>query len=171
MARKKAVKKIRSIKSTTGSSIYIPPMDLETRKLGGGLEAPYDRYNYLAPEWEDNPYLLEYIRQGKIVVQETDSMPAGAVQMPEDLDSAQREWIRTLCYSDYTDQFKVQIRDWHDRGPAQKTSRREILIDRVKPMLEAAILIEKQIRNRADVIEDLSDLVNFIETEGWRKSV
>jgi len=137
--------------------------------MGIGLEAPYDHWGYLPPGWETNPHLVDFVKKGMIELGESDGMPAMAVQIPQDLDPAQREWVHVLCYGEYSEQFRTVIRDWRDTRLASKTERQYTLLNRVLPLCEAAVAVERQVRNRQDVIKDLLETVNFIRSEGWRR--
>ena len=173
MARRKkevSVNMVKTLRSKTGSSVHIPSVNLEELKMGIGLEAPYDHWGYLPPGWETNPHLIDFVKKGMVELGESDGMPAPAAQIPQDLDSAQREWIRTLCYGEYTEQFRTVIKDWRNPQLAAKTARRDTLLNRVLPLCEAAVVVERQVTNRSNVIQDLLETVNFIRSEGWRRA-
>lgn len=164
---------VKTLRSKIGSSIYIPSMNLDERKMGIGLEAPYDHWGYIPDGWETNPYLIDYAEKGMIELGESEGMPPPAPTIPEEMDNyqldpSQREWIRTLCYGPYSEQFSSQLTDWKDRGLASKTGRQDILVTRVSPMCKAAIEIERLVKNRPDVIGSLESVIEFVENEGWR---
>jgi hypothetical protein len=160
---------IKTIVSTIGSAIIVGPPSRDPKDPG--FIIPWETPAYLPPEWWEDPYIADYVKKGWVKVEVASEMPRPAVEFPQDMIPTDREWLRTLLYGPYTEPYRTQLSDWRDGSIAKGVTRKQVLLDRIRPLCEVAIDMESKLRARQDLLDDLQAVVTFIEEEGWRRDV
>lgn len=172
MTTKKTKKVPNWMKSKTGSSLHFPTEDAHSVKQS--LEAMFDRWVKLPEEWMDNTHILQAIEDGKndknkgVEIVQSELAPFPPVEVPSDLKAPDREFIKALAYGEYSQLFKDRFADWKNPSVAfGSVIRQNELANRIKPLLHTLILIEKELRDREDVIADAQSVIDFIDNQGW----
>jgi len=154
------------IRSLTGSDYHFPTLIPNAVKVN--LTAPFDKWEYMPNEWEDNLYVQTALEKEQVEIVKSKLAPDPVIEIPDSLENADREFVRAVLFGPFTDQIKANFEGLRNKKETRSNpTRAQRLTDRYAPMIRVLMQLEQKSRNRPEVVSECKSVLQFVEKQEW----